>query len=133
MVTHEIQGIIPVLPTIKLPMTPNFAAYGALGVAIVLEVIGTTMLQKSEQFTRLLPTLAMAICYLSAFYFLSIVLKTMPVGLAYAIWSGLGIVLISIIGYVLFEQKLDLAALVGLGFIIVGVVIVNGFSKSIGH
>lgn len=121
------------LPTIKLPMTPNFAAYGALGVAIVLEVIGTTMLQKSEQFTRLLPTLAMAICYLSAFYFLSIVLKTMPVGLAYAIWSGLGIVLISIIGYVLFEQKLDLAALVGLGFIIVGVVIVNGFSKSIGH
>lgn len=114
-------------------MTPNFAAYGALGVAIVLEVIGTTMLQKSEQFTRLLPTLAMAICYLSAFYFLSIVLKTMPVGLAYAIWSGLGIVLISIIGYVLFEQKLDLAALVGLGFIIVGVVIVNGFSKSIGH
>lgn len=118
---------------IHTSMKPIFAAYGALGVAIVLEVIGTTMLQKSEQFTRLAPTLAMAFCYLGAFYFLSIVLKTMPVGLAYAIWSGLGIVLISIIGYVLFGQKLDLAALIGLGFIIAGVVIVNLFSKSVGH
>ncbi len=114
-------------------MKPIIAAYGALGAAIVLEVIGTTMLQKSEQFTRLFPTLAMAACYLCAFYFLSIVLRTMPVGLAYAIWSGLGIVLISIIGYVVFGQKLDLAALIGLGFIIAGVVIVNLFSKSIGH
>ncbi|NYT67884.1 SMR family transporter [Pusillimonas noertemannii] len=114
-------------------MKPIIAAYGALGVAIVLEVIGTTMLQKSEQFTRLFPTLAMAVCYLSAFYFLSIVLRTMPVGLAYAIWSGLGIVLISIIGYVMFGQKLDLAAMIGLGFIIAGVVIVNLFSKSVGH
>lgn len=114
-------------------MKPIIAAYGALGAAIVLEVIGTTMLQKSEQFTRLFPTLAMAVCYLSAFYFLSIVLRTMPVGLAYAIWSGLGIVLISIIGYVMFGQKLDLAAMIGLGFIIAGVVIVNLFSKSIGH
>ncbi|MDX3895493.1 DMT family transporter [Pusillimonas sp.] len=114
-------------------MKPIIAAYGALGAAIVLEVIGTTMLQKSEQFTRLFPTLAMAVCYLSAFYFLSIVLRTMPVGLAYAIWSGLGIVLISIIGYVMFGQKLDLAALIGLAFIIVGVMIVNLFSKSIGH
>src|SRR5690606_25227548 len=120
-------------PCERTTMKPVIAAYGALGVAIVLEVIGTTMLQKSEQFTRLIPTLAMAVCYLAAFYFLSIVLKTMPVGLAYAIWSGLGIVLISIIGYVVFGQKLDLAALIGLGFIIVGVVIVNGFSKSIGH
>jgi len=114
-------------------MKPLIAAYGALGAAIVLEVIGTTMLQKSEQFTRLFPTLAMAVCYLSAFYFLSIVLRTMPVGLAYAIWSGLGIVLISIIGYVMFGQKLDLAAVIGLGFIIAGVVIVNLFSKSISH
>ena len=114
-------------------MKPIIAAYGALGAAIVLEVIGTTMLQKSEQFTRLFPTLAMAVCYLSAFYFLSIVLRTMPVGLAYAIWSGLGIVLISIIGYVMFGQKLDLAAMIGLGFIIAGVVIVNLFSKSISH
>lgn len=114
-------------------MKPMIAAYGALGIAIVLEVIGTTLLQKSEQFTRLVPTVAMAICYLGAFYFLSIVLKSMPVGLAYAIWSGLGIVLISTIGYALFGQTLDMAAVIGLGFIIVGVIIVNLFSKSIGH
>lgn len=114
-------------------MKPYVMTYGALGIAIVLEVIGTTMLQKSEQFTRLVPTLTMAACYLSAFYFLSIVLKSMPVGLAYAIWSGLGILLISIIGYVMFDQKLDLAAIIGLGLIILGVIIVNGFSKSISH
>lgn len=114
-------------------MKPIIVTYGALGTAIVLEVIGTTMLQRSEQFTRLAPTLAMAVCYLGAFYFLSIVLKTMPVGLAYAIWSGLGIVLISTIGYLVFDQKLDLAAIIGLGFIVLGVIIVNGFSKSIGH
>lgn len=114
-------------------MKPIIVTYGALGTAIVLEVIGTTMLQRSEQFTRLAPTLTMAVCYLGAFYFLSIVLKTMPVGLAYAIWSGLGIVLISTIGYLVFDQKLDLAAIIGLGFIILGVIIVNGFSKSIGH
>lgn len=114
-------------------MKPIIVTYGALGTAIILEVIGTTMLQKSEQFTRWVPTLTMAVCYLSAFYFLSIVLKSMPVGLAYAIWSGLGIVLISTIGYVVFDQKLDLAAIIGLGLIILGVVIVNGFSKSIGH
>lgn len=114
-------------------MKPYVMTYGALGIAIVLEVIGTTMLQKSEQFTRLVPTLTMAACYLSAFYFLSIVLKSMPVGLAYAIWSGLGILLISIIGYVMFDQKLDLAAIIGLGLIVLGVIIVNGFSKSISH
>ena len=114
-------------------MKPIIVTYGALGTAIVLEVIGTTMLQRSEQFTRLAPTLTMAVCYLGAFYFLSIVLKTMPVGLAYAIWSGLGIVLISTIGYLVFDQKLDLAAIIGLGFIVLGVIIVNGFSKSIGH
>lgn len=114
-------------------MKPIITAYGALGIAIVLEVIGTTMLQKSAQFTKLAPTLVMAVCYLAAFYFLSIVLKTMPVGLAYAIWSGLGIVLISIAGYVLFGQKLDLAALIGLALIIAGVLVVNLFSKSLGH
>ncbi|HUH87816.1 MAG TPA: SMR family transporter [Pusillimonas sp.] len=114
-------------------MKSIITAYGALGMAIVLEVIGTTMLQKSAQFTKFAPTLTMAACYLSAFYFLSIVLKTMPVGLAYAIWSGLGVVLISLVGYLLFGQKLDLPALIGLGFIILGVLIVNLFSKTIHH
>lgn len=114
-------------------MSPIIAAYGALGIAIVLEVIGTTMLQKSAQFTKLAPTLIMAVCYLAAFYFLSIALKTMPVGLAYAIWSGLGIVLISLVGYLVLGQTLDLPALIGLGLIIAGVLVVNLFSKSLGH
>lgn len=106
-------------------------AYAALGAAIVLEVAGTTFLQMSEQFTKLVPTVAMGACYLVAFYFLTLAIKTIPVGLAYAIWSGLGIVLISLIGYVVFRQSLDLAALIGMGLIVVGVVVVNVFSKSI--
>jgi small multidrug resistance pump len=114
-------------------MNPALATYASLGVAIALEVIGTTLLQQSQQFTRPWPTLGMALCYGAAFYFLSVVLRTMPVGIAYAIWSGLGIVLISTIGVVLFRQTLDAAALIGLGFIIVGVIIVNVFSNSVSH
>ena len=113
-------------------MSP-FATYAALGAAIVLEVVGTTFLQKSEQFTKAMPMVVMATCYLIPFYLLSLALKTIPVGLAYAIWSGMGIVLVSAVGYFLFRQALDTAALVGLSFIIVGVVIVNGFSKSVAH
>ncbi|MCF3932092.1 SMR family transporter [Acuticoccus sp. M5D2P5] len=107
--------------------------YGALGIAILLEVIGTSMLQQSQQFTRLVPTVIMGLCYAGAFYFLSVSLKVIPIGVAYAIWSGLGVVLISLAGVVLFRQTLDLAAVIGLGFIVVGVVIVNLFSKSVGH
>lgn len=114
-------------------MTPVFTTYAALGVAITLEVVGTTFLQKSDQFTRIVPTVIMGLCYLGAFYFLSLTLRTLPVGLAYAIWSGLGIVLISVIGVVVFRQVPDLPALVGLGFIITGVVIVNGFSRMAAH
>lgn len=114
-------------------MTSSYAAYAALGVAVMFEVAGTTALQQSQQFTRPLPTLVMAGCYLAAFYFLSVVLKTIPVGIAYALWSGLGIVLITAIGYVVFRQTLDLAALIGLGLILAGVVVVNVFSKSIPH
>lgn len=107
--------------------------YCTLGLAIVLEVIGTSLLQRSEQFTRLWPSIGVGIAYLSAFYFLSLTLKTMPVGIAYAIWSGAGIILISAIGVVAFKQTLDTAALIGLGFIIIGAVIVNVFSKSVSH
>jgi Membrane transporters of cations and cationic drugs len=107
--------------------------YGALFVAIIFEVAGTTLLQKTEQFTRLIPTISMALCYVVSFYFLSVTLRTMPIGLAYAIWSALGIVLISVIGYVVFRQSLDMAAIIGLGFIVAGVVIVNTFSSSISH
>lgn len=114
-------------------MNPALATYASLGGAIALEVVGTTLLQQSQQFTRLWPTVGMALCYGAAFYFLTFVLRTMPVGIAYAIWSGLGIVLISAIGVVLFGQTLDTAALVGLGFIIAGVLIVNLFSSSVSH
>jgi len=114
-------------------MNPVITSYGTLGAAIVLEVIGTTCLQRSEQFTRLMPTVIMGLCYLGAFYFLSLTLRTMPVGLAYALWSGIGIILISIIGWVVFRQSLDLAAMIGMGFIIAGVIIVNVFSKSLSH
>jgi len=114
-------------------MSPAVSAYASLFTAIVLEVIGTTLLQKSAQFTRLWPTLGMAACYLGAFWFLSLTLRMIPVGLAYAIWSGLGIVLISLIGWRVFGQTLDLPAMIGLALIIAGVVVVNLFSKSMPH
>lgn len=101
--------------------------------AIVLEVLGTSMLQRSAQFTKLLPTLAMLVCYAGSFYMLSHVLKTMPLGLAYAIWSGLGIVLVAAVGYFAFNQKLDLAAVIGLGLIVAGVLVVNLLSNSATH
>lgn len=107
--------------------------YLALVAAITMEVAGTTALQASQQFTRPVPTIIMALCYLTAFYFLSLALRAIPVGIAYAIWSGLGIVLISLIGAVVFRQKLDFPAILGLGLIVTGVVVVNVFSKSVTH
>ena len=107
--------------------------WAALLGAIGFEVAGTTLLQKSEQFSRLWPTLGMAACYGAAFYLLSICLRQMPVGIAYAIWSGLGVVLISVIGLVLFKQRLDAPALMGLTMIVGGVVVINLFSKTVGH
>lgn len=114
-------------------MPPIAMTYAALVTAIVFEVIGTTFLQRSEQFTRLVPTLVMALCYLVAFYFLSQALRFLPVGIAYAIWSGLGIVLISVVGYFRFGQVLDLPALFGIGCIITGVVVINLFSGAVSH
>lgn len=108
-------------------------AYLYLGIAIVCEVIGTTSLTASNGFTRLVPSAITLAAYGIAFYFLSLTLVTMSVGIAYAIWSGVGIVLISVIGLVWFRQSLDLAAIVGLGLIVAGVVVVNVFSKSVTH
>lgn len=107
--------------------------YATLFTAITLEVIGTTFLQRSEQFSRLVPTLLTGLCYAGSFYFLSLVLRAMPLGIAYAIWSGLGIVLVSLIGLVVFGQRLDFAAMIGLSMIVAGVVIVNLFSGSVTH
>ncbi|MEI6896493.1 MAG: SMR family transporter [Psychromonas sp.] len=107
--------------------------YLYLAVAIVAEVIATSALKSSEEFSKLVPSVVVAIGYGVAFYFLSLVLKTIPVGVAYAIWSGLGIVLISIVGAIVFDQKLDLAAVIGMLLIISGVVVMNVFSNSVSH
>ena len=105
----------------------------ALGAAILLEVVGTSLLQTSQQFTRPVPTLGMAGCYLAAFYLLSVALREIPVGLAYAIWSGMGVVLIAMIGWVVFKQRLDAPAIIGLAMIIGGVIVINVFSKTVSH
>lgn len=109
------------------------AHYVALFLAIIAETIGTSALQASQQFTRLWPSLLVVVSYAVAFYLLSIALRAMPVGVVYAIWSGLGIVLIAIAGFVIFGQKLDLAAIIGLTLIIAGVVVLHVFSRTTPH
>lgn len=108
-------------------------SYLYLALAIVSEVIGTSALKASNEFTRLVPSLITLVAFTCAFYFLSLCLRTIPVGIAYAIWSGIGIVLISVIALALFGQTLDLPALIGMGLIIAGVVVINLFSKSAAH
>lgn len=108
-------------------------SYVLLGIAILSEVLGTTALKASEGFTRLWPSTLTVVSYAFSFYLLSLTLKTLPTGIAYAIWSGVGIVLISGISWVYYGQRLDLPALLGLGLIVAGVLVVNLFSKSVGH
>ncbi len=107
--------------------------YLFLLLAITTETIGTSALQASHQFTRLIPTVVVVLSYGLSFYFLGLTLKYMPVGVVYAIWSGLGMVLIAIIGYAMFGQKLDVAAVLGLALIIAGVLVIHLFSKSATH
>ncbi|MCE8008232.1 multidrug efflux SMR transporter [Aestuariivita sp.] len=104
--------------------------YVYLIVAVFFETVGTTALQASQQFTRLGPTLVVIIAYGAAFFFLGLTLKYMPVGIVYAMWSGLGIVLIALIGFAVFGQRLDFAALLGMAMIIGGIVVIHLFSKS---
>ncbi|GAB3185077.1 SMR family transporter [Hydrogenophaga aquatica] len=108
-------------------------AYLALGLAIVAEVIGTSALKASDGFTRLWPSVVVAVGYATAFYCLALVLRTVPVGIAYAIWSGLGIVLITLVAFLVYGQKIDGPGLAGMGLIIAGVLVINLFSKSAGH
>ncbi|MDX2374853.1 multidrug efflux SMR transporter [Psychrobacter sp. PP-21] len=114
-------------------MSPTIIAYGYLTIAIIFEVIGTTFLMKSEQFTRLVPTIMMGALYTVSFYLLAQTLKTIPLGIAYALWGGLGIVLTSLVGVVLFKQTLDTAAVVGIAMIVGGVVVMNLLSNSVVH
>lgn len=104
-----------------------------LSVAIISEVIATSALKASEGFTRLWPSLIVTVGYMVAFYFLSLTLKTIPVGVAYAIWSGVGVSLIALIAWVFFGQALDPPAVIGLLLIVAGVVVLNVFSKSVPH
>lgn len=108
-------------------------AYALLACAIALEVLATSLLKASDGMTRLWPTLGAMLGYGVCFWLLSIVMKTVPTGIAYAIWSGVGIVLISLIGLFVFKQKLDLPALLGIGLICAGVVVINVFSRSTAH
>jgi small multidrug resistance pump len=104
--------------------------YFYFATAIVAEVVATSALKASEQFTRIIPSLTVVIGYCISFYMVTLVLRTIPVGITYAIWSGVGIVLITVIGAVLYRQIPDLPAIIGIGFIIAGVVIINLYSKT---
>ena len=104
-----------------------------LGLAIMAEVIGTTALKASNGFTRMVPSGITIIFYAIAFYLLSQVLHHIPVGVAYAIWSGAGIVLIALVGLLVYQQSLDGAALIGMGLIVSGVLVINLFSKTVAH
>lgn len=102
-----------------------------LAIAILAEVLGTSALKSSNGFTVLLPSLVVVAAYAVSFYCLSLALRTIPVGVAYAIWSGVGIVLISTIAWVVYRQTLDLAAIVGIGLIITGVAVIQLFSSTV--
>jgi small multidrug resistance pump len=104
-----------------------------LAVAIILEVVATSALKASDGFTRLLPSLLVIVGYSAAFYMLSLTLRSMPVGVVYAVWSGVGVVLITLVGWLWFKQELDAPAFVGIALISAGVIVLNFFSKSVMH
>ena len=108
-------------------------AYLILLVAVVFETIGTAALQASQQFTKPIPSIIVVIGYGLAFYMMAQTLRYLPVGITYAVWSGLGIISISIIEYFAFGQKLDLAAILGMGLIVAGILVINLFSKTAVH
>jgi small multidrug resistance pump len=104
-----------------------------LAVAIVSEVAATSALKASDGFSRLWPSLLVVVGYAVAFYFLSLTLRAIPVGVAYAVWSGLGIVLVTAAAWLVYGQKLDAPALCGMGLIVAGVLVMNLFSRSAAH
>ncbi|WP_375261327.1 DMT family transporter [Palleronia sp.] len=108
-------------------------AYFYLVLAVMAETVGTSALQASKQFTRPLPSALVVIGYATAFWFLSLVLRTIPVGVAYAIWSGLGILFIALIGWLVFRQPLDLPAVIGMTMILAGILVIQLFSGATPH
>ena len=107
--------------------------YWYLAVAIIAEVIATNALKASHEFTNLIPSLVVVAGYGVAFYCLTLTLRTIPVGVAYAIWAGVGIVLVALVAAVMFKQIPDMPAIIGMGLIVLGVVVINVFSKTAGH
>ena len=104
-----------------------------LAIAIVSEVVATSALKSAEGFTRLLPSVLVVVGYALAFYFLSLTLRTIPLGVAYAIWAGVGVALVALVGWVVYHQSLDIAALIGIALIVSGVIVLNLFSKTVAH
>lgn len=107
--------------------------YFYLFIAVLAEVTATSALKASEEFTRLIPSIIVVSGYAMAFYFMTLTLRVIPVGITYAVWSGLGIVFVTIISFFLYKQSLDIPAVIGIGLIIVGVIVINLFSNTIGH
>lgn len=107
--------------------------YLYLAIAIIAEVAATSALKASEEFTQLIPSIVVVVGYGTAFFFMTLVLRVMPVGITYAVWSGLGIVLVSIVGVFLYRQIPDVPAMIGMGLIVLGVVVINLFSKTVSH
>ena len=107
--------------------------YVYLALAIITEVIGTTLLKSTDEFTKLVPSVIVVIAYLLSFYFLTLTLRSIPVGIAYAVWAGLGIFLVTLFAALIYKQIPDLATIIGMAFIITGVVVIHLFSKNIGH
>ena len=107
--------------------------YLILLLAIIFEVIATNCLKQSEQFTRWIPSVLTVVGYAASFYCLSVVLRSIPLGIAYAIWSGAGIVLVALVGWLVFKQHLDVPAIIGISMILGGVLVINLFSESAGH
>ena len=101
--------------------------------AIVSEVVATSALKASAEFTKLIPSLIVIIGYCISFYLVTLVLRTIPVGITYAIWSGVGIVLVTLVGAILYKQIPDFPALIGIGLIVAGAVVINVYSKTIFH
>ncbi len=108
-------------------------SYFYLTLAIIAEVVATSSMRATEEFTKPVPTFIMVVGYGLAFYFMTLALRTIPLGITYAIWSGMGIVLISIIGVMFYNERLDWAAVTGMGLIIAGVLVIHLFSSSIKH
>ena len=108
-------------------------AYIYLAIAIIAEVAATSALKASEEFTKLVPSMIVIVGYGIAFYLLTLVLRSIPVGVTYAVWAGVGIVLVAIVGAVPYKQIPDIPAIIGMGLIVAGVVVINLFSKTLFH